>query len=247
MNYVDLILRYLSGELSPDEAMSFKEDLASNGELNKEYEEVSAAYELIRDQLNKRDEKAFRQKLQEAMDRDIRPSGSPGHRIRPWWYIPLALAATVATLLAVFLNQTGNEQILTRFYTPDQDPVLLAFNQDTRGEQEAGILYFRNGRYSEAMKMLESRIAEEPDNKVLLLYYLLSAMELDREGEAIDRLKYLNLEIAYLPDQALSWYSTLALIKSDRSEEALKMLGPLLEGSGPYQSHAEKLHKLLLK
>ena len=247
MNYVDLILRYLSGELSPDEAMSFKEELATNGELNKEYEEVSAAFELIRDQLNKRDEKAFRQKLQEAMDQDIRPSDSPRHRIRPWWYIPLALAATVATLLAVFLNQMGNERILTRFYTPDKDPVLLAFNQDTRGEQEAGILYFRNGRLSEAMKMLEPRIEEEPDNKVLLLYYLLSAMELDREGEAIDRIMSVNLEIAYLPDQALSWYSTLALIKSDRSEEALKMLGPLLEGPGPYRSHAEKLLKLLLK
>ena len=101
MNYVDLIIRYLSDELSPEEASSFKEELASNGELKKEYEEVSAAYKLIRDQLRNRDEEAFRQKLQEAMDRRQATSASPGHRIRPWWYIPLAVAGTVAILWVI--------------------------------------------------------------------------------------------------------------------------------------------------
>jgi tetratricopeptide (TPR) repeat protein len=247
MNYVDRIIRYLSDELSRDEASSFKEELAHNGELKKEFETVSAAYDLIRDQLQRRDEKAFRQKLLEAMDREVPASVSTGHRIRPWWYIPLALAGCVAVLLVVFLDQTGSEKILTRYYTPDQDPVLLAYNQDTRGEQERGILYFRNGRYSEAMEILESRMWEEQDNKLLLLYYLLSAMELDRESEVIDRVIISNPANAYLPDQAITWYTTLALIKSDRREEALKMLAPLAKEPGPYRSDAEKLKKILLK
>ncbi len=247
MNYVDLILRYLSGELSRDEEYSFKEELTSNGELQKEFTEVSAAYDLIRDQLQKRDELSFRQKLQEAMDREVKPSESPRHRIRPWWYILPGVAATLAILMVVFLNQTGNERLLTKFYTPDQDPVLLAYNQDTRGKQEAGILNFRNGRYIEAMKILESRMSEEPDNKILLLYYLLSAMELDIEGSVMDKVMAANLNIVYLPDQAILWYSTLALIKSDRREEAIKMMAPLLDESGPYQSDAESLLKSLLK
>lgn len=247
MNYVDLILRYLSGELSRDEENSFKEELTSNGELRKEFTEVSAAYDLIRDQLQKRDELSFRQKLQEAMDREVKPSESPRHRIRPWWYILPGMAATLTILLVVFLNQAGNERILSRFYTPDKDPVLLAFNQDTRGEQESGILNFRDGKYSEAKIILEPRMSEEPENKVFLLYYLLSAMELDSEGEVLDRVMAANLDIAYLPDQAILWYSTLALIKSDRHDEALKMLAPLLEESGPYQSRAESLLKNLLK
>ena len=247
MNYVDLILKYLSGELSPGEEDSFKEELNSNGELLKEYTEVSTAYELIRDQLQKRDENAFRQKLQEAMDREVPPSSSSWHRIRPWWYIPMALAASLAILWVLVLNQTENEKILTLFYAPDQDPVLLAYMQDIRGEQEAGILYFRNGSYNEAMKALEPRMSEEPGNKVLLLYYLLSAMELDREDEVLERALAANLADSYLPDQAIAWYSILALIKSDRREQAVKTLVPLTKASGPYQSHAEKLLKLLLK
>lgn len=247
MSYVDHILKYLSGELSPEEEYSFKEELKSNEDLQKEFAELSSAYELIRDQLQKRDEVAFRQKVQEAMDHKKNPSPSFALKIRSFWYIPMALAASLAILWVLVLNQTDNEKILSLFYAPDQDPVLLAYMQETRGEQEAGILNYRNGSYSEAMKILERQMKEDPDNKILLLYYLLSAMELDREEEVLPLALNATLEYAHLPDQAIGWYSTLALIKTDRREEAKKTLGPLTEDSGPYRSHAEKLLKLLLK
>ena len=247
MNYVDLILRYLSGELSPDEAKSFQEELTSNAWLKQEFEELSSAYNLIRDQLQTMDELAFRNKLQEAMDHKL-PEATPSRlRIRPWWYIPLAVAGTVAILLVVFLNQTGKEKILSKYYTPDQDPVLLAYTQDTRGEQESAIHYFQRGSYEKALKMLEFRLGEEPDNRILLLYYLLSAIEEDKESGAIERSMAANLDYKHLSDQAIAWYCSLALIKSDRRVEAREMLGPLLNESGPYRSHAEKLEKLLLK
>jgi len=247
MNYVDRILKYLSGELSPDEVNSFQEDLASNAEFQKEYEEVLAAFELIRDQLQLRDELSFRQKLREAMDHEPPPSILPARRIRPWWYVLLAVAATLAILLVVSLGNPGNERIWSRYYAPEKDPVLLAYHQDTRGEQDAAIAQFQSGNYSEAMRMLEPMVSKAPENKGLLLYYLLSAMELNREGEVIDTVMAVDLELTHLADQALSWYGTLALIKSDRRQEAAKMLGPLLEEPGPYHSRAEKLHKLLLK
>jgi tetratricopeptide (TPR) repeat protein len=247
MNYVDLIIRYLSGELSPDEASSFKEELSSNGELKKEFDDVSAAYNLIRDQVQNRDEKAFRRKLQEAMNHGQTSSASSRHRIRPWWYIPLAVAGSVAILWVLVLNQAGREKIFTRYYLPEQDPVLLAYGQEIRGEQEPGILYYRDGRFSEAMEVLESQMSEEQDNTLLLLYYLLSAMELNLESEVIDRVIASKPSAAFLPDQAICWYTSLALIKSDRRNEAVKMLEPLAEEAGPYQSDAEKLRKMLLK
>ena len=66
MSYIDLIIKYLSGDLSREEATSFEKEMESNGELKREFEQQSAAYELIRDQLQKRDEEAFRTKLREA-------------------------------------------------------------------------------------------------------------------------------------------------------------------------------------
>ena len=247
MNYVDLILRYLSGELSPEEARDFEHELASNEEFKKEFAELSAAHDLIRVQLQHRDEQTFRRKLSTAMDREPHSSASLGYRIRPGWYLLMALAASLALLLVVKLPPRTNERIIARYYAPDQDQLLQVLDQDTRGEQEAGILFFRNHRYSEAMDLLETRWLETPENKKFLLYYLLSAMEADREGEAMDRIMGVKLEADLPPDRAISWYGSLALIKSDRRKEALEMLEPLIEVPGPYRSGAEKLKKILLK
>ena len=247
MNYVDLILKYLSDELGPDEKRAFEGDLASNAELKQEFEELSAAFALIRDQLQKRDELSFRQKLLEAMDHEAPTAAMPSRGFRPLRYILLALAATVAILLVVFIQPPGNQKIISRYFVPEKDPVLLAYHQDTRGAQEAGILLYRNGRYDEAMKRLEPLIEEDPDKRVLVLYYLLSAMELDREAEALDPVLHLDLELAQPTDQALAWYMALALVKSKRCEEAIMMLDLLVEVPGPYLSPAEKLRKLLLK
>jgi len=247
MNYVDLILKYLSDELGPDEKRAFEGDLTTNAELKKEFEDVSAAYELIRDQLQKRDELSFRQKLLEAMDHEPPPSAIPSKGSRPLWYMLLALAATLAILLVIFIQPPENQKIIKKYFFPENDPVLLAYLQDTRGVQEAGILFYRNGRYDEAMKNLEPAMAEDPDNRVLILYFLLSAMELDREAEAIDPVLELDLELAQPAEQALAWYMALALVKSDRRDEALQMIDLLLEVPGPYLSPAEKLRKQLLK
>ena len=113
MSYVDLIIKYLSGDLSREEATSFEKELESNKALREAFEAQSAAYELIGDQLQKRDQKAFRAKLQEAMSHDAPISGSRKVGFRSWWYIPPAVACSLAILLIVLLSHPGNERILT--------------------------------------------------------------------------------------------------------------------------------------
>ncbi len=71
MNNVDLIIKYLSGEMKQDETRSFEKDLSSNPVLKEEYEDVSAAFQLIREQLQKRDEDSFRANLLEVMEKYI--------------------------------------------------------------------------------------------------------------------------------------------------------------------------------
>jgi len=247
MNYVDPILKYLSGELSAEEAKSFRDSLNSNEELKQEYEEISAAYELISRQLVEKDELAFREKLLAAMDREIQPSPLTSRRNRRWWLSLVALAASLAILLIIWVKPGGTQSMLSRFYAPDQDPVVLALLQDTRGPSEEGILLYKNKRYGEAMRVLGSLSEKNTRDKAVLLCYLLSAMELDREDEVMDQQGSWDFQFDLLPDQTLGWYVSLALIKNDRLEEARSMLKALKMESGPYQSDAENLLKLLLK
>jgi len=247
MSYVDLIIKYLSGDLSREETTSFEKELEYNDELKEAFEEQSAAFELIRDQLQKRDHRAFKAKLAEAMSHDPPVTVSRKAGLQSWWFIPPAVACSLAFLLIVLLSHPGNERILSRYHHPTKDPVVLAYYQDTRGVSEPGIIQYRHGNYAIAMELLSARVTEESENKLFRLYYLLSAMELDRQQEVLEHVG-LEHPVGLDPlDQSLSWYSALALIKSDRREAALEKLHPLTEQQGPYQNDAIKLEKVLLK
>jgi hypothetical protein len=248
MSYFDLIIKYLSGDLSQDDSSSFEKELESNGELKREFDQQSAAYRLIRDQLQKRDEKDFRTKLQEAMNPDHPVPESRKKLLWTRWFIPLVAASILAVVVISTRSiQYGNERLFSRYYEPARDPVMLAFNQDTRGESEPGIAYFQSGNYQKSMDLLSLRIVEETENRQLVLYYLLSAIELNRQDEIMGLVLVEDSDILDLPDQAIIWYTTLALLKSERREAALEQIHPLTRQHGPYQSDALKLEKVLLK
>jgi len=250
MSYVDLIIQYLSGELSQEEATSFEKEMESNDELKRTFGEYAAAYDLIRDQLRERDEQLFRVKLEEAMNHEVR---GPEHKLKTsWlkrrWYILLAAACGLLFVLTFLMDRpTGNERILSRFYDPGRDPILLALNQDTRGESDPGILQYYMGNYRGSMDTLAKRIENRDVNKKVLLYYLLSAIELDRQEEVLGMMMVENSDSMDLPDQAITWYTTLALLKSGQRDAAYAELHPLTRQPGPYRSDAIKLEKVLLK
>ncbi len=247
MSYVDLIIKYLSGDLQQEETTSFEKELESNVDLKREFEEVSAAYSLIRDQLQMKDQEAFRKKLVEAMDHEAPQAEPTKHWFRHRWYVPLAAACSLALLLIIPLNHPDNEKILSRYYDPQNDPVVLTYNQDTRGEPEAGIHQYSQGNYSKSMELISARISEEGENQLLQLYCLLSAIELNRQDEVFGLVSIEDPDNMVLTEQAIAWYSTMALLKSGKREEALEMIHPLTKQHGPYQSDALKLEKVLLK
>ena len=131
-------------------------------------------------------------------------AGGPEHKtkwLKRFWYIPVAAACGLLFILAVLLDRsTGNEKVASRFYDPGTDPVILAYNQDTRGESDPGILQYYRGNYQESMDSLSNRIANHDENKRVLLYYLLSAIELDRQDEALQMMMVENSDSMDLPD-----------------------------------------------
>ena len=127
------------------------------------------------------------------------------------------------------------------------DQVVLAYSQDTRGTYIPGISHYLLGDYRGAMELLSEQYTLDKDNKLIQIYLLLSSLELDRQQEVLEMLGPEHRPAKDVLDQSLCWYSTLALIKSDRREAALERLNPLTEQEGPYQSDAIRLEKVLLK
>jgi hypothetical protein len=246
MSYVDLIIKYLSGDLSSEESRAFESRLESDAGLKAAFEEQSAAYQLIREQLQKRDQEVFERKLAEAMDPHV-PFASSEKPLQRLWWIPPAIAGLLALVLILFLHRPGNERLFYRYYDPASDPLVLAYYQDTRGNTEPGINHYRQGNFEKAMDLLAVRISEEKENKLFQLYFLLSALELDREQEAIPVIELETAPFQDLLEQSIRWYTVLALIKSERRDEAFKLLKPLTDQAGSYQADALRLEKVLLK
>lgn len=247
MNNVDLFIKYLSGDMNPEEARSLEDKLASEPGFKEQFEEVSSAYKLIRTQLRKRDLDDFTRTLLDVMDKSDGEQASPRRRIRSWWYLPLALAGSLAILFTVFrINPDGNK-LFSRYYQPGEDPVLLAYSQSTRGPAESGILYFQLGQYAKTVEVMTGLIEEDSGNHLALLYFLLASIETGIPDQAIEKLAPLHLSIEHQLGQALYWYQALALVKMDRFEDADLFLLALIEQQGPYQSMARSLQKNLLK
>ena len=247
MNNVDLFIKYLSGDMTGKDAEALKKNLASNPVLKEEYDEVSAAYQFIKAQLWKRDEDSFRAKLQEVMEKPSPKILEKSTRQWPRWYFLLPLAGSLAILLAVFMIDKGPEKVLSRFFEPLKDPVVLAYNQGTRGDSESGIMLYQAGHYQESMEKLSQLLVHDSKNQVALLFYLLASMELDLHEDAINKIQNFPINIKNPLGQSLTWYTALALVKSDRLEEAANLLQSLTEQAGPYQTDAGRMQKMLLK
>jgi len=247
MSYIDLIIKYLSGDLDKEEAASFERKLEKDEELRASYELHAAAFELIRHQLQRRDEEAFRTQLLDIMNQQAPRKTDYKKGTRFGWLIAVSAACLLAVLLNFLPGRPVNQKILTRYYHPERDPVVLATDQDTRGRSEPGIVAYRNGDFEQSMELLSARFGDTDDPVRIQLYCLLASMELDRQQEVLNKILPVEASPQDPLGRALTWYLALALLKSDRVPEALEQSRTLTEQEGPYHLEAIKLEKVWLK
>jgi len=243
------MIKYLSGDLSPDESLAFERELKENPQLKEEFSDVSLAYRMMGDQLRKKDEEAFRSALRAAMERTGSEVRGQRHRGGRLWYLLLALAATAALLITIFGNGRGTERIYSAWYNPFDDPVILSMKENTRGENGplAAARLWQEGEFEQCRCATESMLSEDSTDQYALLFNLLCSMELDQPGHLPVHAYSYEADAVRPLGQAITWYSALALVKSGSTSEAADLLSPLTEHPGPYQKDAYKLKKKLIK
>ncbi len=247
MNNVDRIIKYLSDELDRSESEAFKRDLASDPRLKEEFETVAQAYRLIGEELRRRDQEAFRKTLRTVMEESL-PIEKKGWRQRPLWFFLLPAAASVALLTVLFLwKQSETDRLVSRYYHPENDPVVLALQQGTRGPEGSAIHLFTTGNFREAQTACVQILDCDPGNQRAMLFYLLSSLELEERDMALEWINGISIPADHQVGQAIHWYASLASAGSGMRDEALRRLELLTAEPGPYRKDAEKLKKSLLK
>lgn len=247
MKHFDHMIKYLSGDLSPEESAIFEGDLEENIQLKEEFSRVSAAYNMIGDQLRRRDEEAFSSALKAAINKSIGDTPRnkrPGRR----WYLLIGVAASLAILVSIFLPGPDAEQIYAKWYRPSEDGVIRTILEGTRGEADTDVAWlWQKGEFESCRKLCSKKLSKDPENQYTMLFCLLSFMEMEEAEPLPHWLSEMDSSSGTPLGQAITWYQSLALVKAGKNTEAVQLLKALEELPGPYAQDAHKLKKKLTK
>ena len=239
------IIRYLSGDMSKDEAEAFRQAMAGDKELQDGFKDYSLAWKLMGERLREKDEEAFRDKLKALMDK--RESGGQTALKSRKWLFTIPAAAAILLLALLLFNEGDNSRLYQLYCQPSEDALVGAMLAETRGQVDEQLMLYRDGRHGESMARGITLLEGDRNDVRTLLFTLLSALEISAQEEVLPLLQKLKHETDYPLGQALCWYHAMALLKSGDKEACAHLLTRLEEEKGPYEKAAHKLRQRMKK
>lgn len=218
---LELISRYLHGELDTEERKAFEERLAADGELRQKVEEVEALAIGVRE-VNLADR--LHEWHGEAAD-----TGGGKAQVRPlyrrWWVVAVAAAVLLVTAGVWFLEwgQPMEKKLFARYYKPDPGlPTLMGVSDNYTFEN--AMVDYKTGDYQKAIAVWQQLLKENPASDTLN-YFIGSAYL--AEAEADSAAAYFDKVVAVPGSAFLSdahWYKALTLLREGKKEEAIAEL-----------------------
>jgi len=214
MEEVELIKRYIQGQLSPEEKSAFEQQLTIDADLKREVERARLMIKGI----------AFseRDRLKTMLEQE-KPS-------RPrYWY---AVAAVIPLLIISFflVNRPADPSaIYQEFYEPYG---VYEFGQsrgtaETKDLERIAFEFYEEGEYEVALEKIKELQKEKPTIGYNL-YVGICLLEMERLDEALDALREIQDSSKYY--EISQWYQALAFIKQEKFDQARELLDLLSKG-----------------
>ncbi|MCH6233788.1 tetratricopeptide repeat protein [Cognataquiflexum rubidum] len=212
---------YILGLMTDEEKKSFEEELNLDPKLRANVKDIKVLLQEVERASLKESLDEYHSELKATPVIPILPE-------RQFKWKPLAIAASVLLLLAVSFwvfvgNSTENEKLFMAYYLPDPGMV-TAMGTNTDYEFDRGMVDYKTGDYQAAITRWEKLLAQKPDNDTLN-YFLGSAfLAVGNPDQAKAYLeKTAQVESSIFQKEAY-WYLGLSLLKSEKTEEAIKFL-----------------------
>jgi len=236
----EYIAEYLSGGLSPEEMKEFEARLATDEELNKEYQLLSKGMDYLKvramlEEIENDPDLPELDKEYEAYFREKKKSASkPKFRRALWRTLQAAAFVGALLLIRTILFSVTTVKLYDRFYDPLSSEALstAVITDSTNASVLLGIDCYFLEDYVGAIKHL----VEVPEGS---FYLGLSQLELEQFDDALESLQV--YQDGYPENLDVHWYLGLTYLRLDELDEALNSLNKLSTKSNPYSSRAEKL------
>jgi tetratricopeptide (TPR) repeat protein len=241
---IELIDRYVKGELSGDTLRGFQQRLATDSA----FAEQVGWHETLVGGIKKQSSKELKTYLQSLEEKTISShikleseTKIVSHNF--WKY---ASAAVVALLVAAFLwldpLHPSPEALFAQYYQPY--PNVEATIERNNGEADAytqAFQWYEDGQYEKAALAFDQLLQAGAPSEALYYYAGLTALELHRTKEALQYFDHITENSDHKYYQQALWYAALAALKDEDTARAKNYLQKLSGLQGFYGEKAVQL------
>lgn len=249
----ELIDRYATGRMTPDEQTAFEERMRCDPELARETETVRHIVNAIE---RRNEEEAFGElarigsvdELKRMLNAsEHRAAETPPRLNRLRRLIPFA-AAAATILLFVWIGmrpEYASKELYGRWYeTPEYAPAVSRGGTETDAELErlldSAAVYYAAGDWDKAIAAYER--AEKHEYPAYARFYRAAALAaLGRNEEAIRAFRRLAEDPGSEYAEYAAWQLALEYLRQNNRARARKMLESLASEQGPYADDARRL------
>ena len=241
---IELIDRYVKGELSGNVLQDFKQRLANDTA----FAEQVNWHETLVGGIKKQSHKELKGYLQSLDTQTASPTkvAEQEKKVVSLTFWKYAAAAAVALLvIAVFwldLLRPSHEVLFAQYYQPYPNvEATIERNDEAANAYQQAFQWYEDGQYAEAAIAFDQLLERDEQAVALNFYAGLTALELNRSDKAIEYFeKAISTSDHKYYQQAL-WYASLAALKNEDTESAKKYLQQLSGEKGFYGNKATQL------
>ena len=229
------ILSYLNDTLSDKDKVLFEDRIKNDPVFKKEVE----LYKEIKESVLDDDLHFFRLKVKEVVKR--KGVAKYNTKVIVWSVITAAACLILSLpLVKTYYSTSVYEKVYTPYSTDLHTRALDASKEE---RFQLGMLFYERKEFDSAYNIFSNYLLKNFDNQTAKFYLASSALELDRDQEAIEAFTEI-IEDGTSPYLLhAKWYLSMAYLKTDNIEEARAITEELAETDNYYRGKAIKLLK----
>lgn len=240
-NY-DMIDRYVSGDMDPQEKQAFELLLQQDAGLRKEVQSYKEVHETLKRRLHPvREELEVRDTLAEMRQQYF---SKPGAKVIQFARVGRIAAIAAAIILVVLIWRPWGKPDLYRQYASLQmDAVAVRGGTQDSLKQEV-VRRFNNKEFAASIPLFENLLRNDTGNAHLQFYYAVALMQVDRLVESRTQLMQLHNGASVFRDQA-TFFMALSYLKEKNILLTKEWLNKISQDSDVYSRAQELLKELL--
>jgi len=240
MSNFDLIDKYFSNELDKAELKEFNDRLVNNPEFNQEFQEIKEIKHAVKMEARKEIKSLFTD-IEDSMTEQLPTNNQTA--MKKVFTVAASLILLISASYFV-LNGSGQpspKEVFTEFYQP-----YTYLNGQVRGATKAtesisasAYNAYDAGNFGLAVEKFEALVEVEKTAENYF-YMGLANMEVGNFEAALNNLNTTLNNFSTYKDQS-KWYISMALLATDKKEEAISTLVSLAINKGSYKAKSERV------